>query len=131
MRHPTIHPLLLSGIEGGWLRETEAFPGDFYVSRLGDPVLTKIRVSVRSLHQQYRHHLGTCWKCSWWSQGPAGVAGWGDRSPVCVPSWLPSWAILPFLLLPPSAFPEVQSALLSWQLPVPSPSSLPVTPTHC
>ena len=63
MRHPTIHPLLLSGIEGGWLRETEAFPGDFYVSRLGDPVLTKIRVSVRSLHQQYRHHLGTCWKC--------------------------------------------------------------------
>lgn len=33
--------------------------------------------------------ISSGWKCSWWSQGPAGVAGWGDRSPVCVPSWLP------------------------------------------
>lgn len=84
MRHPTIHPLLLSGIEGGWLRETEAFPGDFYVSRLGDPVLTKIRVSVRSLHQQYRHHLGTCWKCSWWFPAQSCVRDAGHGVWQCV-----------------------------------------------
>ena len=33
--------------------------------------------------------ISSAWKCSWWSWGPAGMAGCGDRSPVCVPSWLP------------------------------------------